>query len=1548
MGWFDKAQYWMGRGMIKLDPTPGNVVVTKALPWYHRNIEQPWASTFARPVRLMFDPKMLAEENKYSSWEQAQRALNPWSAQRRKEYESWKSPWGVKGALEMSTPTNLIPMAAGPSVVAKGATVAAKGATKMGATRAAAGLTKTANVAAKTAKVVSTVENLPGKAIGKGVGMAGQGVRKAIRPPKPITRTATGIITTPEGMEFKGAMKGMETGEYARPDADNWTKKPWQKPEGKQPWDDLTGQDRYSVQSEAVDNIPDATIDDGLEHSREWWRAKKLEAAGIEPNSQLWKQEINLTGYRLKRGETWRDLVMRKVERMEEIHGPKEIEGWHTPVNEGKSALADVQGSGLPRGKFIALDKPFESDIHDVARATRTKVNVKNVYDPDGVMGAATPSLSDEFVALANKTLKANPKADARQIYTDFLKSKGYDSYVRGIDGDPLNRELIVFGEGVSKSQPPLQRVSSIQRVGRPQPLEFRGAIKGMETGGMQAPKEPWQMTKRYHGTGKPIDQPPLQRVSSIQRVGRPQPLEFRGAMKGMETGGMQTPITKAKFANAAEDLKPHTGGKWYHGGAPGHEDDLIGGMVTRNYDEAARYAKEIKGGVVYEVPDEAVEVATTASRGANGETFWKPENYGYIRPVEAGGRGWQGRVAGVTDSTNIPHTVNTIPEASTIEKAEAPYRVGTIEKGGKPPVQPPTATTTMGGMAEFPKQGPINPTATGAELDETVLNLLKDTPVLLKEQAKLRSQELSKRVGAAEAAGVGKTGIERVKATKSALKGEMPKMEFKPIGDMLTDAQRGELYDRAATAYSGNTFKKVQTWDALTKILDDGALPTGSEYKLLQEVYGEDFVQMLYKKAEEVAAKNRTLLGKVGYVASETTGAMRTLQTMGDMSAVLRQGLIGMAAHPIQGSKSFVKAIKSLGNEELANQAVRQFEEHELAPIMKMAQKKPDILTAGTGMLTKSEEMFTGNVIDKVWGLKTVKELSERHFTTTLNIMRHDIYYKMLGEWQKMYPDLADDILKTGRLGDTAYKDAAATTRTAAALKQLDDLGEFTNIITGRGDLGPLEKHATTLNTLLYASKLMASRLEYIPKGIVYGVRNPVIRKEFARELAALTGVTLGILGAAKAAGASVEMDARSTDFGKIRVGDTRIDLMGGFQPYIRYTAQIITGQRKSSSGRIYNVSRADTFGRFLRSKESPVAGLVHDVMTGSSFIGQDVDLSSATAGRIAYEKFTPLFIQDVYDAVKQEGATGAVMAAPGFVGATVSSYGPEGHTVKEYRDKVAQKAYGMSWEDVGRLKGKYYQTLLEETDAKLNKIVEKQRQEKLKAAGIPKTAWDRWYGAQQQITEDVDEAIAKADEAVKSGRMTPAQFRERVDDILSQARQARNWMETDPQYKTVTDYLATPSGKDMAIGDVAYNDYVSSVYDSSLTDSLGRYDYAEAESRKRAILQKYGADVYQYVQQRLTAGQKDEPSTMTMLRQARETLKPYWGIEDKYWQAYPQLKEINEQIKMLEATNPDKAKLALRRYPRIVLIRKRIAQEKQMLRKRNPEINQALIFYR
>jgi hypothetical protein len=222
--------------------------------------------------------------------------------------------------------------------------------------------------------------------------------------------------------------------------------------------------------------------------------------------------------------------------------------------------------------------------------------------------------------------------------------------------------------------------------------------------------------------------------------------------------------------------------------------------------------------------------------------------------------------------------------------------------------------------------------------------------------------------------------------------------------------------------------------------------------------------------------------------------------------------------------------------------------------------------------------------------------------------------------------------------------------------------LARFINNATGRGGLGPLEQSAQVLNTAFFSPRLIASRLNLI-NPVFYTKLPKEVRIMALKDMAKLVGFGASILGLAAAAGAQVEKDPRSSDFGKIKVGNTRWDMWGGFQQYARIFAQLMSGQTKSSNtGEVYDLkgdkfpykTRLDQLGSFFRGKLAPVPGLAVDLLAGKNVVGQEIDPVNK-----AYELFVPMIAQDIQDAWKEQGAKSLLtVGVPSSLGVGVTTY--------------------------------------------------------------------------------------------------------------------------------------------------------------------------------------------------------------------------------------------------------------------------------------------------
>ncbi len=189
-----------------------------------------------------------------------------------------------------------------------------------------------------------------------------------------------------------------------------------------------------------------------------------------------------------------------------------------------------------------------------------------------------------------------------------------------------------------------------------------------------------------------------------------------------------------------------------------------------------------------------------------------------------------------------------------------------------------------------------------------------------------------------------------------------------------------------------------------------------------------------------------------------------------------------------------------------------------------------------------------------------------------------------------------------------------------------------------------------------------MVSRFELLAGQPLYhgtAATRLAVAKEYARFLGGI-GVVYAL---SQAAGATVEKDPRSSDFGKLKFGKTRLDPLSGLAQASTLIARMTTGETKTQNG-IQKIrgadlpfgreNTADVAARFLRSKLSPILGAALDVSSGKNVVGQPVSPLQAAA-RLA----VPLSFGDVYDAMRDQGmAKGSAMALLSLLGWSIQSY--------------------------------------------------------------------------------------------------------------------------------------------------------------------------------------------------------------------------------------------------------------------------------------------------
>jgi hypothetical protein len=134
------------------------------------------------------------------------------------------------------------------------------------------------------------------------------------------------------------------------------------------------------------------------------------------------------------------------------------------------------------------------------------------------------------------------------------------------------------------------------------------------------------------------------------------------------------------------------------------------------------------------------------------------------------------------------------------------------------------------------------------------------------------------------------------------------------------------------------------------------------------------------------------------------------------------------------------------------------------------------------------------------------------------------------------------------------------------------------------------LEPVAEVLADTLYSPRALSARLAFI-NPYNYTKMDPLVRAEYWKGLARI-GVSWGAFAglASLLPDVSVSLDANNADFGKIRVGNTRIDPGAGWQQ-LMVLAHRELPQKLGGGGTVASTGPAGQSGKFIEFGSSPMA---------------------------------------------------------------------------------------------------------------------------------------------------------------------------------------------------------------------------------------------------------------------------------------------------------------------------------------------------------------------
>ena len=446
------------------------------------------------------------------------------------------------------------------------------------------------------------------------------------------------------------------------------------------------------------------------------------------------------------------------------------------------------------------------------------------------------------------------------------------------------------------------------------------------------------------------------------------------------------------------------------------------------------------------------------------------------------------------------------------------------------------------------------------------------------------------------------------------------------PDDVFLTDLAEKRLGIGVSEEEANKIFELSQTVEDKLKLIK-GDTPRATPERI---DYGTALVQFQnYVKDLKVGAEKMTIkdyLKKPQEIIYSIGGATKSFLSTLDNSFYGRQGIKTLFTKPDIWIKDFLKSWVDIGRV-LKGKGLKRMADGTL-PIKADVYSRPNALNGRYQKIKldiglASEEAFPSSIPKRIPVLGRLFQASETAFN---------------GGAMRMRADLADKYLKIAEKQGVDIDNK----------EQLEAIGNLINSTTGRGNIGVLEPAGKQINALVFSIKFLKSNFDTLTAHLFDPKATPFTRKQAGKNLLSIIGSIAGILGTAYAINPdSVELDPRSSSFGKIKVDNTRIDISGGMASLITLASRLVptkhngrwslwskTGTGKYTdllSGKYGQTTALDVFDNFWQGKLSPLAGLLRDYWKGQNYDREKVNIKNATKNLL-----TPISAQQLEDFMK------------------------------------------------------------------------------------------------------------------------------------------------------------------------------------------------------------------------------------------------------------------------------------------------------------------------
>ena len=409
--------------------------------------------------------------------------------------------------------------------------------------------------------------------------------------------------------------------------------------------------------------------------------------------------------------------------------------------------------------------------------------------------------------------------------------------------------------------------------------------------------------------------------------------------------------------------------------------------------------------------------------------------------------------------------------------------------------------------------------------------------------------------------------------------------------------------------------------------------------------------------------------------------------------------------------------------------------------------------------------------------------------------------------------------------------------------------------------------------------------------------------------ELARQTMVGMAFFGAAsyyaisKAMGQEAKLDPSKSDFMTVQIGDSSVGVGGFWTQFVRLTSKLTETSWDTDAQESFGDASENPLFRWVRSRAAPGAGVAWDIANGEDYMGRQFTSMGDTLKHVGRQTM-PIWAEAAL--LEDPYRTGPAGLTAEVLGSRTNPLSASKRR-RQLRDSIAVEAYDKKWNDLNTQQRK---TITEGKAAGMtpNEIVQLDAYSKEVLSGnadrneAVDVNIEQWHAKREEIDSTWNDVVrAGIDHLQTEGSgVDPKLFRELYLGSANSQRRTRLEDLNNPEgdFALTMSYYTDISEKfgNEHPEDVAYSEYIDNIIATDDFDNPNGYDFRRRDDAVLAFRQRWGDEVYAYVQETFAVG-RDLPVIVEEFYKGRAKFEYYWrGVEELSLSKMPRAGEVKE----------------------------------------------------